>query len=315
MNQSNQTQKRPLVLFSGGMDSTYLIQWYLENGMDVDTLYVHASQNPDKCIKEMDARIKLFQLFTELYNTRQDWVVIDGVTQSGKNARLTDVIKDYEHNLDEQFVLAVDYSAVQPVSWLMAALIKFNHKEHSELAIGYLLGDQMPAFREEMLAAWSNLWVLLHGRNKEIPPLRFPLLDGALTKYDVLKRINKHLAAWTWVCERPATRTDDDTLSVSQSIFACGRCNPCRLQAHTIADIDEDDYSIEDGKGWLHWVEQARDGNAIDAGVFFKKMTIEEIEETISRIEGPAVNDGLVADILKEGERIEGPDIVAADAD
>jgi 7-cyano-7-deazaguanine synthase in queuosine biosynthesis len=264
MNEQEDATKRPLVLFSGGIDSTYLVQWYLENGNSVDTLYVHASQHQDKVIKEMHARVQLFKKFTEIYAPADAY------------DRRTDVIKDFEHNLDEQFVKTVDYAMVQPISWLMAALIRFDHRIHSELAIGYLLGDQAPAFYSEIVYAWNNLWVVLHGRTKAIPPIRFPLLDGGLTKYDVMKRIDKRLAAWTWVCEMPRTRDggESDNLPVHEAIYACNSCKPCRLMNHTIADLDADEYFDEPGQGWLYWVDRAREDLPLPETGGIKKKTL-----------------------------------------
>jgi hypothetical protein len=270
MNEEENITKRPLVLFSGGIDSTYLVQRYLENGKSVDTLYVHASQSSDKVIKEMHARMQLFKKFTEIY------------APAHACGRRTDVIKDFEHNLDEQFIKTVDFAMVQPISWIMAALIRFDHRIHSELAIGYLLGDQAPTFYSEMVYAWNNLWVVLHGRTKAIPPILFPLLDGGWTKYDVMKRINKELAALTWVCETPKTRMDaeSDNLPVHDTIYACNRCKPCRLMNHTIADLDADDCFMEPGQGWLYEVDQARQGYS-DAKALQKK---EELTAEIDSI-------------------------------
>lgn len=207
-------EKRPLVLFSGGMDSTYLVQWFLQFG-DVDTMYVQANVHPLKVEKETQARKKLFALFEKHYKYK--------------------VIQDHQVNLDNVYNRDAGF-AVQPISWLTAAVSLFDVDKHSGLAVGYLLGDQAPAYRENLDGFWGHAWRLLRGRSGNIPPLWFSLLDSHSTKRDVLNRIDKRLVTSTWVCEEPTHQGEH----AHKRIIACGRCKPCRLLKHTVADWEQD---------------------------------------------------------------------------
>jgi hypothetical protein len=199
--------QHPLVLFSGGMDSTMLLQELLQS-MHVYTFYVEANQHPHKVTREREARDNLRRMFYDRY----DYGIQD----------------DFEFELNEVFVQTNNYAMVQPISWLTAALIKFDPSRHSGVAIGYLLGDQAPAFRREMEDFWRSGWALLRGMQEPAPPLWFPLLDHGYTKYEVLKRLSHDLMSNTWVCENPH--------KYDNQIVECKHCKPCQLLRATLDD-------------------------------------------------------------------------------
>lgn len=208
-------QKVPLVLFSGGMDSTYLLQFYLD-WTNVETMYVQANTHPDKVTKELEARQKLMKLFEKYYKYR--------------------VLDDHQVNLTDVWHSCVEDHNTQPISWLTAALLKYNSKRHSAVAIGYLLGDQAPAYREQLEGFWRNGWMLLRGRMSPPPPLLFPLLDQHVSKASVVRDIDKCLIMSTWVCEIPNTVGE----FALKRIVPCKRCQPCRLLRNTIENWEED---------------------------------------------------------------------------
>lgn len=223
--------KHPLVLFSGGLDSTYLISQYLRVGA-VDTLSVQANQSEMKQIREEIARKR----------------VIEELGKMSRRYPFT-VNREYMRDLNHQFTEVPDYDMVQPISWLTAALIVTDPKIHSEVAIAYLLGDQAPALRQYIDAFWHAGWKLLHW-NEPIVPLVFPLLDAGLTKRKILDRIDKQLVSHVWSCELPSIRPGEgvyfswadveEAKKDPRRLKACGKCLPCRLMKHTLADYKED---------------------------------------------------------------------------
>lgn len=213
---SGEHGKHPLVLFSGGMDSTMLMQTLLPY-THVYAFYIDANQAPDKRTKELEARQRLFDLFREHYEFR--------------------VQDDKTFDLNETYVKTQNYAMVQPISWLTAALINFEPGRHSGVAIGYLLGDQAPAFRKDMEDFWRSGWALLRGHQEPAPPLWFPLLDNGYTKYDVVKKLKREFILNTWVCENPLTRFGE--------IVPCNDCKPCRLLKHTLDDYRDFNFGIE----------------------------------------------------------------------
>lgn len=222
-----QQNKVPLILFSGGMDSTYLVQRYLDE-TDVDTLYVECDPHPLKLKRERWARARLFTLFRKYYQYK--------------------VIKDHEHRLVGTYTTHQRLSGVQQISWLTAALAVFDERRHHALAIGYVLGDQAPAFRTQYEAFWRAGWTMTRGVLSPVPPLVFPILDYNETKYDVIDRIDKRLVTSTWVCETPEQVRTGAIMRISAwqagddadtKIKACGRCRPCRLLKHTVEDWED----------------------------------------------------------------------------
>jgi 7-cyano-7-deazaguanine synthase in queuosine biosynthesis len=207
-------KKVPLLLFSGGMDSTYLLQWFLHYG-DVDTLFVQANPHPLKLIKEKEARKKLFALFEKHYKHR--------------------VLKDHEIELNRLFGENSDIKAVQPISWLTAALIAFDSERHHSVSVGYVLGDQAPVYQPQFKAYWEAGWVMTRGPREAVPQLVFPLVETHHTKYDTVDRIDKRLVMATWVCETPYEVGE----GAHKTIKACTRCDPCRLLHHTVKDWED----------------------------------------------------------------------------
>lgn len=201
----------PLVLLSGGMDSTFMVQWMLEY-TDVETLYVEANGHPMKNKKECEAREKLFRLFK-------------------KHAK-HQVLNDHQFKLNDVYRSNPQISGVQQISWLTAGLCVYDEARHNSLNIGYVLGDQAPAFRQQYEEFWRAGWIMTRGHLSPVPPLVFPILNHQLTKYDVINRIDKRLVTSTWVCELPELHGE----GMGKRIKSCGHCNPCRLLKNTIGD-------------------------------------------------------------------------------
>lgn len=222
-----QNNKIPLLLLSGGMDSTYMTQWFLQYG-NVDTLYVEANNHPLKLKKEREARAKLFALFEKYYTNK--------------------VLHDYKFELNNIYQSYGQCNGVQQISWLTAALSVFDPERHHTLAIGYVLGDQAPAFRQQYEDFWRAGWIMTRGHLAEVPKLVFPILNHNLTKYDVVDRIDKRLVTSTWVCETPRELGE----AAHKTIKACGTCRPCRLLKHTI-----EDWEFDTGKKYMTEVIKA----------------------------------------------------------
>lgn len=258
---SGEHGKRPLVLFSGGMDSTMLMERLLAY-THVYTFYVEANQAPHKVTKEKEARQALFELFRERFEYS--------------------VQGDQTFELNETYVKTANYAMVQPISWLTAGLIHFDPKRHSGLAVGYLLGDQAPAFRKDMDDFWRAGWALLRGHAEPAPPLWFPLLDMGYTKADVIKHLDRKLIHQTWVCENPLQR--------GERIVVCEDCKPCRLLKHTLDDYRDSNFGIEHpyrgetpnhiGQLEMDFADEDEDGNVQPAKV-----------KGLKRLAKPACND------------------------
>lgn len=225
-----------------------MTQWFLGYG-DVDTLYVFANGHPLKNKKEKEARAKLFALFEKHYKFR--------------------VQKDYELQLNNVYRTNMQVGAVQQISWLTAGLIMFDEERHHSLCIGYVLGDQAPAFRQQYEEFWKAGWIMTRGHLSPVPPLLFPILNHQQTKYDVIDRIDKRLVTSTWVCEIPEEHGD----GAHKRIKACGKCRPCRLLKHTV-----DDWEEANGKSYMKEVIKAMNPELYSVGEE-KESTIKTLSE------------------------------------
>lgn len=183
----------PLILFSGGLDSTYLVSQRLTEG-PVDILYVNGGQSQDKIRLELEARDKLIEKMNSYYphKIQGQYEVLDPV---------------YLHNGEHK-------KWIQPNAWMQGAFRVITNR-HSKLEVAYVSDDganfgfHLPKIRDQ----WNA--TLAVGYANEPIPLEFPTLH--LTKLDILENIDKRLLNDIWVCEIP------------KGDKPCGCCSPCKL--------------------------------------------------------------------------------------
>lgn len=191
--------KVPLLLFSGGLDSTFMLQTALMEG-DVETLYVSGAQCPNKVKKELAARKR----------------IIDKLERICKHRVRRDHVIQMENLLDGS---TPDHKFVQPMAWIYGALkVSDGGDRHSELRIGYVNGDSIMVNLQNVLAVWDQAQ---HFTKWHPLPLVFPLMY--MHKDDILHRLNPHVWEDVWVCEMPKRKGAGHT--------ACGSCRPCLTQA------------------------------------------------------------------------------------
>lgn len=198
------SDKIPLVLFSGGLDSTYLVQTCLGSS-NIDTLYANGGQHIGKIELELEKRKELIEHF----NT---W---------------------YPHKISAQYECLIStgnnrlgYS--QRISWLQAALKVINPARHSKLLVGYVHDDGagIGAAMDDIKETW-RLMQKISDRDVEPIPLEFPLIYTK--KVDILREIDKRILTKVWVCELPVVDKKP-----------CGKCNPCKLMRKVMRDYEEE---------------------------------------------------------------------------
>jgi len=189
-------QKVPLVLFSGGLDSTYLVYELLKHS-PVDVVYCNADQHTNKIEAERIAREKIIAEFDTL-NTRFK------------------VRNQYEA---DRFSLSQNPAVLfqQPPAWIFGALSVIDPRKHSSLEVGYVSGDCALTYRHEMTRAWNALNELCLSENL---PLKMQLMRW--TKQDILGMIPDELRKLVWICELPKA-----DLVENAPIQACGTCAAC----------------------------------------------------------------------------------------
>lgn len=190
-------ERAPLLLFSGGLDSTYLLYDLLQRS-PVDVLYCDGGQHPLKILAERIARKKIIEAIEAL-----------GAPFKVRNQYTAD-----------RFSLSQNPSVLfqQPPAWIFGALSQIEADKHSSLEVGYVSGDCALTYRHEMTRAWEALNEMCLS---EKIPLRMPLMRH--TKGEVLSALPSELRALVWVCETPQLEEGGE----SPNVEPCGHCLPC----------------------------------------------------------------------------------------
>lgn len=192
----------PLVLFSGGMDSTYLVSYMLAENGPIDVLYVNGGQSPEKMRLELEARDRLIEFMNREY--------------PNKIQRQYEILQPvYIHDGQSK-------KWQQPNSWMQGAYRVLDASRHSCVRIAYVSSDgaHFGSNLHHIEQQWASM--LKVGFTGDHIPLEFPLIH--LTKLDILEQIDKRLLPMVWVCEMPHAGK------------ACQRCSPCKLANATLRE-------------------------------------------------------------------------------
>lgn len=208
------SEKIPLVLFSGGLDSTAMLWKYLQDG-PVDVLYADGGQHPLKIEKELECRKRTIEYLNRVSPHK--------------------VQMDLRTDNNVSFASGPTSKYSQPMAWMVAAMSVLDTSRHKCLAVGYV-GDDGGFLRyiPNIYTAWENMQILT--KTGEPVPIVFPIIDNR--KVDLLNAIPTELLDSIWVCEMP--RTDDNGV-----IRPCKSCSPCKLAAAVLHQFEQENgYTI-----------------------------------------------------------------------
>lgn len=209
--------KIPLILFSGGLDSTFMAdEFFRVSKMNVDTLTVLLKNNDSKNAAETAAREKIYKYWETNYQTKKGGF---GVFVLNKHV-----------HVDEVPSHATGFKQMLP--WLVAAFSFSCPERHSEVCIGYVSGDQASSSIPHLETAWLALWKAIRPFSTPVP-LSFPL--KLIDKTTILEKIDPALAALTWTCELP--------VKTKTGYKKCNKCTPCVRQKFEMQVIQNDDKS------------------------------------------------------------------------
>lgn len=172
----------PLILFSGGLDSSFLLQEELKKG-DVEVLYVTGVLHQDKVKMEEERRAKIIDILEETTGNRVR-----------KRHRIDLGIMPFGNMEDSSFT--------QPPMWLMGALMVSDSRRHSKLLIAYVSGDQIMPQLAHIQAAWDQLQHISKAHDNI--PVDFPYRFDS--KIYVMEGLHPEVARLVWYCEMPQTR-------------------------------------------------------------------------------------------------------------
>lgn len=191
------------VLWSGGLDSTYLIEYLLKEGHKVTAAYIEILNNTNKTARELAAIEKMHPYFTSTFG--------DSKFSYRGNVMSMD-IKYYTSNV------------VLPQIFAWTSVWYVVPAECDYIAIGYVMGDCAISFLDEIKASFNGNAGLLH---KHIP-VTFPLTKH--DKLDIWSRVHLTLREHVTWCE-------------DEMIDKCGKCSSCKRMLNddlmTIPKLDE----------------------------------------------------------------------------
>jgi len=167
--------KKVIVLFSGGLDSTYLLYKNAKEGNIVQPVYIELKNNENKTIVEKQ-QAKL--IINELHN------------EFGYNVRSLDIISSIE------IYNASNVNFPQPLLWAIS--IPFvTGIEYKEVQIGYVLGDDAIAYLEDI----KHLYESTKSFSYKFTPIKFPLIKKH--KHDLLSELPQKYHNLITSCENP----------------------------------------------------------------------------------------------------------------
>lgn len=189
-----------LLLWSGGVDSTWLLYRYLTENKQVRTLSINHPQIAGRVqCKRARKRIKQALSHYSFPANELEVEVIEGAAQVQQGSGLP-----------------------QLVMWLHLALLYAVDKE--QLVFGFLRGGNVWAHVDKLTAICDHVTAIL---GKSVS-LEFPLRYD--TKADVIKQFKKEaldLFNLTWYCEKDKARKP------------CGKCTPCRTHRTALWQIEQ----------------------------------------------------------------------------
>lgn len=182
------------ILFSAGLDSTYLTYKTLKEGHCVYPLYVNIENNgykPD--LEKRQAKLLIDEFRNEFGYGRVETLreIISIKIDSGRNS--------------------VGYSQI-PI-WLMGVL--YHGMEISEVRIGYVCKDSAVSFIDDIKRAYR--WLSEAAYVKHKPVLKFPIIK--LDKTEIIDLLPRQYKELVTTCEMPIFEND--------TFYACGECITC----------------------------------------------------------------------------------------
>lgn len=204
--EENKDNRYPLIVFSGGLDSTCVLDRAMSEYKYVETMYVIGNQHPNKSAIELDRRREIEKILKK------------------KHPDCT-IVKDtvFDMNTAIRMFPPVDGKLDQVTTWLYAAMYIANGTKHNEVQMGYLYSDSSSVFHRDMQKAWD---ILMNVTKHHPIPLKFPI--EKFGKREVVRYMSldePELFNVAWWCEDPNTKEQADDHILFEE---CGHCVPCQ---------------------------------------------------------------------------------------
>jgi hypothetical protein len=205
--------KRVAILFSGGLDSTYLMWKNLKDGNEVTPIYVEIENNEVKTIIEKN-RVKL--LCKEF---RKEFDDTKSMFERKQVNDLVFAIKVGVHANEGSL-----YFKQVPI-WLFSVVFLQGMDNVDEIQIGYVSNDDAISYLDDI----QNIYKSYQAISEPMKPLVFPLTK--MKKYKMAHELPKQYRDLIFSCEMAKIVGSKDAEIIKYE--ACCDCVPCK---HIIAD-------------------------------------------------------------------------------
>ena len=200
------------VLWSGGLDSTFLIQHLLTiyPNANVFSGYVEIMNNPSKTRMEKQAIERLIPLLNSKYNNRLKHI---GTTLKCEISKVSEWIP-----------------LKQLPIWI-TSIISTTPYDIDEIALGYVLNDCAISYIHDIkhvISSWRK------GFSPKFPNITFPLVK--FNKEQIMNEIHFELINEVVWCEMP---TENNGLFIP-----CNSCVPCKRSPLSISKLNDISYQL-----------------------------------------------------------------------
>ena len=199
--------KKVAVLFSGGLDSTYLLWKNLKEGNIVVPVYVEIENNEAKSILEKNRIELLYREFKKEFDADSSW---EGKSKLKRIEYLFNVgISAREDSL---------YFKQVPV-WIFATLF-MQSLDVDEIQIGYVSNDDAISFLDDIRKIYKSYQAICD----PMKSLKFPLVK--YKKELMARELPENYLKLIVSCENPRIVGNNDAEFIEYS--PCCRCEPCK---------------------------------------------------------------------------------------
>jgi hypothetical protein len=195
--------KNIAILFSGGLDSTYLMWKALKDGHKVYPIYISIKNNENKVLVEKQQCKLLIDKFNEEFN---------------EDIKLNESASIEVHNSN-------NIAFAQPFLWSTLVNLGLDGNP-SEIQMGYVYGDAVIAYIPEIKKTYNSAKPFIRYQ----PKLTFPITKT--TKDDIVNELPEQYRKLVVSCENPILKnysiTNKETGFKYRFFEPCGNCEVCR---------------------------------------------------------------------------------------
>jgi 7-cyano-7-deazaguanine synthase in queuosine biosynthesis len=186
-----------ICMFSGGLDSTFLLLKTLEDNHEVYPVYVDAYIDGLQKKLEIQQSHKIIDILKKRFSRLHSLTTVPITTTASSYIALN-----------------------QPPIWLLGAMLALNDTTMvDEVRIGYVLGDQAIAYIDDIKKLWKALMSFIKVDYLKLPKVTFPYKKWS--KSDIYSCLDHDISSEVSWCESP--KEEDG------KFVACGHCHSCKV--------------------------------------------------------------------------------------